>query len=331
MSNSLRALALAVAFSALSSGAFAQDPPPAPLCDLLAAHPFDPDRFGEGVMMDRMDGQRALEACEEAVTADPNNLRLVYQLGRAYTRLERDEEALPLYRRAAEAGRIAAMYALADLLIYHDGGKTGRTADGVDWLRRAVDAGFAPAIVAMGAITAEGRGVPRDEAAAEGFYRRAAESGNPYAQLQAGIWLDEHAGDDAAKIAEAERLLRAAAAQNWRDAYNELAWFLYTRNRDLADAERFARRAVAAYPEEAASADTLGAILLRRGQAAEALTYLEFAAGTEEDNADYHERHGDALWELGRHEEAREAWNEALSNTQSDNQRQRLRERIARP
>jgi TPR repeat protein len=281
-------------------------------------------------MFDRIDGERAVSACEEAVAAEPNNLRLAYQLGRALARVERTEEAVPQLRRAADAGGVAAMYALGDLLVYHDGGKSNAAAEGVTWIRRAADAGFVPALVGLATLYAEGRGVTRDDATADDYYRRAAETGNPYAQLQAGLRLDDRAGGDAAQLAEAERLLRAAAAQGWRDSYNELAWFLYTRNRDLAEAERFARRAVAAYPEEPASADTLGAILLRRGQAAEALVYLEFAASSEDDNPDYAERHGDALWALDRRDEAREAWNEALSNTQSDTQRQRLRERIGR-
>jgi TPR repeat protein len=328
-----RMLALAVALAALSRGAVAQDVPPAPLCDALAADPFDPDRLGEGVMFDRIDGERAVSACEEAATADPGNLRLAYQLGRAYARAERADEALPLLRRAATAGGLAAMYALGDLLAYHQSeGKTGGTArEGVDWMRRAADAGYAPALVGLGAIYADGRILPRDDAAADDYYRRAADTGNPYGQLYAALRLDDRAGDDATQLAAAERLLRASAAQGWRDAYNGLAWFLYVHNRgDLVEAERFARRAVAAYPDDVPSADTLGAILLRRGQAAEALVYLEFAAASEDDNADYHERYGDALWALGRRDDAREAWNDALPNAQSDAQQQRLRERLAR-
>jgi predicted negative regulator of RcsB-dependent stress response len=87
---------------------------------------------------------------------------------------------------------------------------------------------------------------------------------------------------------------------------------------------------VAAYPEDAPSADTLGAILLRRGRLDEALVYLEYAAATADDDADIHEHYGDVLWALGRRDEAREAWNDALPNAQSDAQRARLRERLAR-
>jgi predicted Zn-dependent protease len=105
MPNLRHALVLAFALAAVGGGAGAQDAPPAPLCDLLAAHPFDPDRFGEGVMFDRIDGERAVSACEEAVAADPNNLRLAYQLGRALARVERTDEAVPQLRRAARYGQ----------------------------------------------------------------------------------------------------------------------------------------------------------------------------------------------------------------------------------
>lgn len=331
MPSCLRALALAGALAAAASGATAQSPPPAPLCDLLAAHPSDPERFGEGLTIDRMDGERAVEACTEALAAEPDNMRLVYQLGRALAGADREDEAEPHLRRAAQAGRVAAMYSLADLLLYRDSGKGATQAEGLQWLQRAAEQNFGPALAALGGLHDEGRGVARDRAMAESYYRRAAATNDPYSLQLAGSWFDERAGSDPALSAEAERMLRASVALGWRDAYNELAWFLYTRERDLPEAERLARRAVAAYPEDPAFADTLGAILLRRGQAAEALVYLDFAVDSEDDNADFQERRGDALWALNRRDEAREAWNAALANAETDNQRQRLRDRIARP
>jgi len=327
----VRALLVLVILAAAAGTAPAQSPPSAPLCDQLAAHPSDPERFGEGLTLDRMDGGRAADACAEAVAEEPGNLRLVYQLGRALAAADREDEAEPHLRRAAMAGYVAAMYSLADLLIYRDSGKDSTTqAEGLQWMRRAAERNFGPALAALGTLHDEGRGVPRDRALAVSFYRRAGATNDPLSMQLAGSWFDERAGNDAALIAEAERLLRAAVAAGWRDAYNELAWFLYTRDRDMVEAERLARRAVAAYPEDPAFADTLGAILLRRNQAAAALPYLEFAAQSEGDNPDFHERLGDALWALGRRDEAREAWNDALSNTESDNQRQRLRDRLAR-
>jgi len=326
----LRAAALAAALAFLSAPAFGQaDPPPAPFCDRLAAHPFDPDRIGDGVPHDRMDGHGALTACRAAVAAEPSNLRLVFQLGRALERLERADEALPLLRRAAEGGNVAAMHALAEILLLGNG-PAPEIAEGVTWLQRSNAGGFAPAMVMLGDLYSEGRGVARDDAAAERFYRQAVETGNPFAQASVAMRLQER-GNDPALEAEAERLLRSAAGQGWRDAYNELAWFLYMRGRNLEEAERYARRALVAYPDDGQAADTLGAILLRRGAVEEALGYLEFAVASEGDNPEVHARYGDALWALGRRDDARAVWTQALAYPQTDAQRAQLRERIARP
>ena len=46
---------------------------PAPVCDMLAAHPFDPGRFGRGTGLQQIDAERAVAACNAAVEADPGN------------------------------------------------------------------------------------------------------------------------------------------------------------------------------------------------------------------------------------------------------------------
>lgn len=53
-------------------------------CDVLAAHPDDPNKVAPGVSQSGMDKPAAIAACEVAVAADPENPRLRYQLGRAY-------------------------------------------------------------------------------------------------------------------------------------------------------------------------------------------------------------------------------------------------------
>jgi hypothetical protein len=73
----------------------------APLCDLLAAHPFDPDRR-RSVMFDRTTAS-ARSAPREAVAADPNNLRLAHSSAGRW-RVERTDVAVPQPRRAAHAG-----------------------------------------------------------------------------------------------------------------------------------------------------------------------------------------------------------------------------------
>ncbi len=71
-------------------------------CDRLASHADDPFAVAPGVAQDGMDFAAAIEACEEAVAADPENPRLRYQLARVYGYSDQGEKAFP-HREAAIA------------------------------------------------------------------------------------------------------------------------------------------------------------------------------------------------------------------------------------
>ena len=73
-------------------------------CDVLAAHPADPDKVASGVSKSAMDKPRAIEACRAAVAAEPNNARLTYQLARAMFYSEQFQAAMPLFEQSAKMG-----------------------------------------------------------------------------------------------------------------------------------------------------------------------------------------------------------------------------------
>src|SRR5262249_34879167 len=129
---------------------------------------------------------------------------------------------------------------------------------------------------------------------------------------------------------EAERFYRLAVAQNFADAMNNLAWFLYARNRALDEARDLATRAFAAQPDNPAFADTLAGILIHQGCPEESMALVDFAVAQEPNNPDYHERRGDALWGVERRDDARTEWNRALELTPSEVQRRRIMEKLAR-
>ena len=330
---SVRRLAFGFALLAAAApgAASAQSPDemiPAAVCDQLAAHPFDPGRFGRGTALAQIDADRAVGACAAAVEADPGNSRLIFQLARALEAAGQTDEAQARYTRAADTGYVPAMSSLAILMLYRENAALTDAPIALTWLRRAADAGFVPALVTLGDLHVEGRAVDRNAETGVGFYRRAAETGNPQGQLAlAGAYVD---GTGVAQSdAEAERLYRLAVAQDFADALNDYAWFLYQRNRDLADAERMARRALAATPEDGNVADTLAAILTRRGRAVEAVPYAVYATVRGPDNAEFHERLGDTLRDAGRIGDAVPAWRRALELTQDATARQRLNERLS--
>jgi len=75
-------MTLAGLFGLLMMGAaFAGEPTE---CDRLAGSPTDPNRVGTGIGLYWIEPAEAVSACERALSTDPNNLRLLFDLGRAH-------------------------------------------------------------------------------------------------------------------------------------------------------------------------------------------------------------------------------------------------------
>ncbi len=84
-------------------------------CDLLAAHPADPQRVSDGVADGAIVPRLAIRACQAAMQAKADEVRFVYQLGRAYAATEKKTDALRHFERARQADYPAAIAAQADL------------------------------------------------------------------------------------------------------------------------------------------------------------------------------------------------------------------------
>jgi len=84
-------------------------------CDLLAAHPEDPQRMADGVADDEIVPRLAIEACENKLYEDPEESRYYFQLGRALLAVKREQEALDNFRKAADADYAAAHAYIGDV------------------------------------------------------------------------------------------------------------------------------------------------------------------------------------------------------------------------
>jgi tetratricopeptide (TPR) repeat protein len=130
----------------------------------------------------------------------------------------------------------------------------------------------------------------------------------------------------AKKPAEAEKLLRAMLDDDpdGAAACNDLGYYLADQGRDLGEAERLVRHAVAVDraqrrkagsvdPESAAYLDSLGWLLFRRGKLGEARAELEKASRLAEGATDptVWDHLGDVLFRLGERAKAKAAWERA--------------------
>jgi uncharacterized protein len=181
-------------------------------CDRLTA-PQDQSAGGQAVV--KPDWNRAVVACEAAVTAEPREPHFQFALGKAYffTRnyveaarhltlaadavpeaqnavgycfekglgvVKNEQRAFELYSKAAAAGSPVGMESLGGaynngLYVKQDYGKA------LDWLEKSVEAGNADALQQIGNMYFNGHGVAKDYAMAAQYFQQAADLNNGYA------------------------------------------------------------------------------------------------------------------------------------------------------
>ncbi|MEC9368382.1 MAG: hypothetical protein VX871_06775 [Pseudomonadota bacterium] len=194
--------------------------PPVHDCDRLAAHPGDPDRKAEGVLMENIDAGRARPACEKALAEYPETSRFAFQLGRALERSKSYAQAFRQYREAVDKGHAGALANLGGL--YEAGlGVAKDVAQAERWYRKAAEKGISAAMTGLGFMYAHGRGVRQDAAEAVRWFRRAAEKGEPPGMFNLGH-MYAHGIGVKKDVAEAVRWYHNAAAAGFEKANLEL-------------------------------------------------------------------------------------------------------------
>jgi TPR repeat protein len=167
----------------LSNSAFAEDL--VTNCDKYAASNTDPNAKAPGIPFDEINSAQAVQACEAAVRQSPSNLRLLFQLGRAYQKARNVNSALKYYRSAAEKNYAAAQESLGDM--YSEGFSLSPepgvqfavldAAQAVSWYRKAAEQGLAIAQNNLGIAYRDGRGIAKDRQEATTWFRKAADQG----------------------------------------------------------------------------------------------------------------------------------------------------------
>jgi tetratricopeptide (TPR) repeat protein len=94
----------------------------------------------------------------------------------------------------------------------------GHYQQALQWYRKAADQGYAPAQVNLGALYAEGHGVPRDFQEALAWYRQAADQGYALAQFNLGVMYSAGQGGISRDAVMAYVWFSRAAIQGDEDA-----------------------------------------------------------------------------------------------------------------
>lgn len=121
------------------------------------------------------------------------------------------------------------------------------------------------------------------------------------------------AADRVGKLDVMEQLLRRLIEiqPNHAHAYNALGYALAERGERLGEAQKLIETAVQLAPKDPFILDSLGWVRYRRGDTAGALESLRVAFDMKAD-PEIAAHLGEVLWTLGRQEEARQTWRDAL-------------------
>lgn len=155
-------------------------------CDALAAHKWDKYSEAAGVDWSALDGQRAVRACRTARELNGDQGRILFQLGRAYDKLD-DPATLKLMQYAAwELSYGAAFYHLGTL---HEDGLY--TPQDIRKAKRSYEEGAAlghvPSRFALGRVLFDEAETRAEKGAAEDLIYLAATADYPYALEKLGI------------------------------------------------------------------------------------------------------------------------------------------------
>jgi tetratricopeptide (TPR) repeat protein len=123
----------------------------------------------------------------------------------------------------------------------------------------------------------------------------------------------------AGRVGDAVRELRALLNERPDDpvALNALGYTLVDHKQNLAEGETLIRRALALMPDSPAIEDSMGWALFRRARFAESAALLRKAYDQAAD-PEIAAHLGEALWQLGAHDQARDVWQEALAAAPED-------------
>jgi uncharacterized caspase-like protein/TPR repeat protein len=197
---------------------------PGVLCDRLATHPNDATASAPGVDLAtlKVNAPTAIEACEKALAASPGSAHYQALLARARFAADQFDQAVKLYRAAAEAGDARALVSLGRL--EETGDHTPKDIAGAYRLyEKAADRGSPDGAINVAVALTEGKVMPKDLGRAYELLKRSADAGSAIATFDLGKFADDGLGG---KAADALALYRRAAALGEPNGYRAAAVLL---------------------------------------------------------------------------------------------------------
>lgn len=194
-------------------------------CDITAGDPDDPRRIADGVAWGLVNVRRALQDCSAALAEDPSNPRLLHQMGRVLDIQGRYAAAEGFYRFSAASEYSGALVNLGFMYVTGKG-RDRNYEEAMKLYRRAADLGNLRARTNIGEMFQRGWSVDKNLDEAVLWYKLAAQNGWPNAlDTMANLFLkgrDDGGRGVARNPLEAKRLYTIASELGQTNAMNNL-------------------------------------------------------------------------------------------------------------
>ncbi|MBR1129480.1 SEL1-like repeat protein [Bradyrhizobium iriomotense] len=208
-------------------------------CDRLAGSPTDPNRAGAGIGLYGIEPAEAIAACEKVLAADPNNPRLLFNLGRAHDASslvdkwpDHKTQAGRNFKAAADQGYSAAQVALAAFYWYGWGGFQRDPGQAMRLLAKAIASDAKEANAQRQNLFGDTTFNPDANEAQIRIIKEAADAGD--ADALYALSLPLNLGGSPVAQAELARLLHKAAAHGSAPAARDLARLYFRGSHGLA-------------------------------------------------------------------------------------------------
>lgn len=274
------------------------------------------------IRLERYD--EAVKAYERAIEIAPTNPYGYTGLADTYYFQERYDQALEMYKKGIEIGGVD------DYMVYGNLGSLylvlGKAPEAEKAFRDAIryKPDFAAGYVDLAETLCEQQRIAEAESALKDALR--IEPKNAAYHLLLGAFLDR---SKKASEAEAEYRVVLQLQPNKPLALNNLGYLMLERNESPAEALQMIQRAVDAEPGNGSFLDSLGWAYFKMGKLDEAERYLTEAARLVTSSPGIQEHLGDLYRRKNKPEEARAAWQKALSLSSETEQTTRLKSKLA--
>ncbi|RTL67093.1 MAG: hypothetical protein EKK42_15040 [Pseudonocardiaceae bacterium] len=153
----------------------------AKLCDQYSS--ADDKNGRTRVPLEKIDVEKAMSLCENAVSAYPNEPRYAFQLGRVFQKTGDLRTAIEYYQKAADQGYAYAQYDLAAIVLGKGGGNIEKdTPSALKYLTLAAEQNFIPAQNMLGLVYDDEESL-RDYAKAIYWFNKASDQGDAEAKF----------------------------------------------------------------------------------------------------------------------------------------------------